>query len=494
MRMRLAAAALITTGLAGAATLGLAGAASADASSASQIAGYTASSEAIGAQFALNVPNLVPLPGNLVEDDIPFARTTVQSGPIVDSIGAPYYPGDILANAGGLESEFFPPQLPNTPWPFMARAQYPTTGYGPHATFGGTPPSQLSSSPLQPSVLAGEADANVNGGDSTGSVTDIVVGPGMGQGGAALLEIGSITSSQSVSQTASLVTATAQSVVKAVNIAGMVDISALTSKAVSSSDGTTGTPTATLTIGSVTVDGESAYIDGTGVHVVGNSAPGPGVPTVSQLQASLNSTLEQDGITVRLLDPEQTVNGAEGIANAGGLEIGLDHAFNVPFVDTGTLTGNKVEPCVATQNIIPGQAILGDACLPAGAYEATTSITLGLASTDVNATAFAPSSTVVDTGGSFTDLGGGLGGGLSTGSTGGSLGIGALSGGGTTLGTVSGAGTTTAASGFNPGLLRFPIRGVPAPVGWIVIGMILCVIFAWPMMLAARWQFLVGRR
>ena len=39
---------------------------------------------------------------------------------------------------------------------------------------------------------------------------------------------------------------------------------------------------------------------------------------------------------------------------------------------------------------------------------------------------------------------------------------------------------------FGASLTHFPIRGIPAPVGWVALGLILCVLFAYPMMLTAR--------
>lgn len=452
--------------------------------SGSQVVGYTVTAQGIGAQFAFNIPDLIPLPNeNLIEADVPFARTLISSGPQVDAIGSPYYPGDILGNFGGLASEFFPPQFPNPGnWPIMARAQYPTNPtYGGSNTFGPTP----TGSPVVPQIVSAAAHASENGGDSTGNLTGLVVGPGMGQGGAALLQVGTVQASNSVSLATSTVDAVANSVLKAIEIAGMVDITQLTSDASSSSDGTTGTPTASLHLGQVTVAGQPAYIDDQGVHVAGNSAGVPGAPTPAQLQKSLDTTLSQDGIQIRLLDPQQTANGAEGIADSGGLVITIAHNFSVPFLNTGALTGGTVQPCISTDLPPPiNQQVLGNVCLPAGNYQAVTSITLGSATTDVNASAIQPLNT------STTDLGGDLGLGAGSGSL-------PLLGGETTVGNLSGPGVSSTGpshQAFGPRLLHFPIRGIPAPVGWIAIGGVLCVLFAYPMMLLARWQFLVGRR
>jgi hypothetical protein len=40
----------------------------------------------------------------------------------------------------------------------------------------------------------------------------------------------------------------------------------------------------------------------------------------------------------------------------------------------------------------------------------------------------------------------------------------------------------------------FPIRGIPAPLGWAVAALLLCMLLAYPLLLLARWQFLAGRR
>ena len=476
-----AASALVAAVVGGLASAAHADSSSGGTSSGSQVVGETVTANAYPVQFGFDIPGLIPLPNeNLIEADVPFARTTVSSGPTVDSRAAPYYPGDILANLGGLESEFLPPQLPNTPWPFMADAQYPSTPSAPGtSTFGpATPPG----APASPMVLTGVAHATETGGDATGTVTDLVAGPGMGSAGAPLLEVASEQATDSVTIGTASVQAVAASVLKSIAIAGMVDISELTSNASSTSDGTNGTPQAAVHIGSVTVDGQQAYIDNQGVHVVGNGAPA-GIPTVAQLQSSLDQTLAQDGVTIRLVDPQQTTNGAEGIADTGGLVVTIDHAFSVPFVNLGGLTNNALQPCIPTQDVTGplGSSGLGNFCLPAGNYTAVTTITLGYATTDVNANVLQGLSSL-DVGG----LGGALAGG-------GGAGLASL--GQSSLGSVTGPGT----GGPSPSLggrsaLKFPIRGIPAPLGWVIVGCLLCVLFAYPMMLAARWQFLVGRR
>ncbi len=109
------------------------------------LVGYNASALAIGTQFAFNVPGVVPLPNqNLIEDDVPFARTTVGGGPVVDSIGAPYYPGDIAANLGTLLVTFGAPALPLND-PLLAESKFPASPGYPGA--GGLPDGRQAGRP-----------------------------------------------------------------------------------------------------------------------------------------------------------------------------------------------------------------------------------------------------------------------------------------------------------------------------------------------------------
>ena len=146
---------------------GAGGGASADTS----LVGYNASALAIGSQYAFNIPGLVPLPNeNLIEEDVPFARTNVGAGPVVDSIGAPYYPGDIAANLGSLLLEFGAPSLPVND-PLLAESKYPASpGYTGSASFG-VAPSQAT--PAEPSIYSSTSTASDSGGSAPGTVSDL---------------------------------------------------------------------------------------------------------------------------------------------------------------------------------------------------------------------------------------------------------------------------------------------------------------------------------
>ena len=471
----------------------------------SSIAGYNASALGIGAQFAFNVPGVVPLPGeNLIEDDVPFARTNVGQGPVVDSIGAPYYPGDIAANLGSLLAEFGAPAtfgpvgLNDTN---LAHTQFPNSPSAPgQASFGVSPST---GTPANPSIFYSNSHATASGGDATGVLSDFALDnvgaapaassllPSSSQTGAAqsLVDVGNVSATDKVSLSDSSITSTATSQVNGIQIAGLVDVAGLTSTANATSDGTTGTPTASLHMGQVTVNGESAYIDNTGVHVTSTSAPASAI-TPAQLQQTVDTTLSQDGISIRLIDPNLTNQGAQASADAGGLAVSISHQLDVPFIPG--------EPTLPVPE-------LGNTGLPAGVYTVTTSITFGLAQASVQA-ATAPSAT----GNSGNSGAGPTAASAASSSTTGNTGSGGFETFGNTGNTGAGFGTTSLQA-TGPGssaaasiptqspqapssATDFPIRGIPAPVGWVVFALALSLLGSYPFLLLAKWQFTPGRR
>jgi hypothetical protein len=456
---------------------------------ATSLVGFNATTQAIGAQFAFNVPGVVPLPNeNLIEEDVPFSRVNVSGGPVVDSLSTPFYPGDIAAGLGSLLAEFGFPGLPLND-PLLAEAKFPTSpGFPAQAKFGGTPSP---GSPAALSVFSAVSNAGAGGGDGTAALTDLsldslgspssipLVG-GILSGVSSLLDVGNISAANTVTLGPASIKATSTSEMKALNIAGLVDINGLTATASSTSDGTTATPTASLTLGQVTVDGVKAFIDNQGVHIAATSTGSLGL-TPAALQKSLDATLAADGISIRVLDPVLTTKPGEGAANAGGLSVSLSHQFDVPYIPG--------EPTIPVPD-------LGNVGLPAGLYTMTTSITFGMAQVDVSATGLTPA----------TAPGPGVPAGSASGGDNG-LGSSALDDSGTGLTTFGGTpGTVQGVATSGPGsaaanrpspitsATAFPIRGIPAPLGWIVTALLACVLLAYPLLLLARWQFLAGRR
>jgi hypothetical protein len=467
---------------------------SASAGADTSLVGYNASTLAIGAQFGFNVPGVVPLPNeNLIEEDVPFARTNVGGGPVVDALAAPYFPGDIAADLGSLLETFGAPALPLND-PLLAESKFPTSpGYPAHKTFGVAPSA---ATPELPSIFSSVADSSTYGGDATGTVSDLSLSNlsaltsvtnsvtkalGAPSAAASVIDVGNTSANNSVVLGANTITATSTTQVGAITVAGLIDIAGLTSTASATSDGVTGTPTATLKLGLVTVDGQSAYIDDKGVHIATTTPSAVGI-TPQQLQHSVDATLAQDGISIRVLDPVLTTTGPSAKADAGGLVISLAHQIDVPFIPG--------EPTIPVPE-------LGNVGLPGGLYTATTSITFGLAQANVAASGLSPSLGVLPNTASTTDtssLGSDFG--STAPSTLGTTGFGTGS-----VQSLPASGPGSAAGSGNPvatrpvsGATAFPILGVPSPVGWTVAALLACILVAYPMLLLARWQFLAGRR
>ncbi len=466
-------------------------AAESDAGADTTLLGYNASALAIGAQFGFNVPGVVPLPNeNLIEDDVPFARITLQGGPVTDSIAAPYYPGDIAANLGTLLETFGAPALPLND-PLLAESKFPTSpGYPAHAEFPqGVKPSSIE-------AADSTADTSATGGDASGTLSNLsvanllnlnklpIVGSVLSSTAGSDIDVGNISSTNNVALSNSSITSTATTTLGSIDIAGLVDIAGLTATATASSDGTTGTPTASLKLGQVTVGGASAYIDNTGVHVNKSTSPSAGI-TPAQLQQVLDTTLGQDGVNIQLLNPQTTTSGAQASASAGGLSISLTHQFDIPYIPG--------EPTLPLPE-------LGNVGLPAGDYTMTTSITFGLAQASVDAsgttpvtanTAAAAGNTGAATAASPSGAAGTLG---NTGNSGGGIfgGPGSVQ---SLAPTGPGTGAASTPSPAPTSATAFPINGIPAPVGWTVTALLACILLAYPLLLLARWQFAAaGRR
>jgi hypothetical protein len=454
-------------------------------SAGSTLAGSSATLESLGAQVAFNLlPGPLPLSGNLVESDLSFARTTVSNGPQMTVQAAPFYPGDIAANLGSLlSSDGVPFSVPNDP--LQAFASYPASPAEPeNSSFpsGLTLPAGLA---IQPNVATAQAHAGPDAAkqialDATAVAT--LNSLTFGTGKAPPLSIGTIQSTNAAVPGASCFTAAATSIVKGIDIGGLVDIASINSVASAQSDGNTSQPTATLQVGQVTVAGMSAYVDNQGVHISDTDAPIDGI-TPQQMQVTVDNTLAQDGISLRLLNPTTTTNIGNGSASSGALVITLNHAIDIPYIPG--------EPQIP----IP---VLGKESLPSGIYQVVTTVTLGSTEVDANAVATQALGSGVGSGG--VSVGGST---LPNLTPSLSSGLGGTIGGVSSVGVPTGPGVSspiataapTSGKGIVHRLLSFHVPGLPSvPVGWFILGILLCVIFTYLMLMVAWAQLLKGRK
>ncbi|HVY11670.1 MAG TPA: hypothetical protein VHB18_16125 [Mycobacteriales bacterium] len=415
---------------------------------ATALAGSTASVEAVGAQLAFNiVPGPLPLSGNLVEEDLSFARSLVSSGPQASVQAAPFYPGDTAANLGSLlASDGVPLAVPN--YPLQAFASFPASPKEPASS---TFPAKEQSSA---SVASASAHASATGASAVATIAHLGAGP---------LSVAKIQSTNTVTPAKTCMTAEATTVAHGIDIAGLVHISSLDSEAGARTDGKNAVPSSAVTVGQVTVAGLAASIDAQGIHVLKQ------VPTVLGLtprvvQSTLDQTFRADGLSVRLLEPTRSSHGGTAAANSGALVITISHAVDVPY-----LPGEPTVP-------VPG---LGNVPLPSGLYKATATVTLGASTAQAVATL--PPTTSPTT----SPVGAPI--------PGASSGVGPI-------GSVLPPGGTSTAPGGPPvlagpgssGLSAF-VHGAAVPLGWVLVGILLCLLFGYPMLYGAWAQLLKGR-
>ncbi|HVA73646.1 MAG TPA: hypothetical protein VNF71_03690 [Acidimicrobiales bacterium] len=290
----------------------------ATAQTAGSLAGFNLGATSAVVQFELNSPGLLPLGdptvGNIFSADVPLARTTASSGPQIDALGSPIYPGDPGAHAGTAIATFGGPSLPNDP--VLAEATYPPT-----------PTTKTSESFSVPGVSNGAFSVGPASSQSQGSPTgasvdstigDIGIGPPVGSA-TNLVHIQSAHATNAMQIGDSSVSSIATSVATGIDVAGQIQISSVEGTAGGTSDGNNGTPKAALTIGKVTVAGQPAYIDQDGVHLVGQNAGGPGVTVAN----GVLQNLANQGISVHTISPTEVTNGPVGSGDSGAVVVTL---------------------------------------------------------------------------------------------------------------------------------------------------------------------------
>ncbi|MHB1913055.1 MAG: hypothetical protein ACYCTI_13510, partial [Acidimicrobiales bacterium] len=329
-------------------------AASANASG-SDIAGYTLAGSAAGYRYELDSPGLLPVgnaqTGNITELDVPYARENVSTGPLVASLGSAAYPGDTAAGIGSALAEFGLKGVPNDP--VLASAAYPPS---PNSPASSSYPA--TAEPSTANAGAAQAAADQNGGSSEASVSSYSLASGATQeaGG------GSAQSNAAVHLGAACVDSASDAAVSGIVVAGIIHIASVSGSARAMSDGIKAVPAASLHVGDVTVAGLAAYIDQSGIHLAGQQPVGYGV--VTAVQAALDAALQSDGITIKLLNPQTSVNGADATVSSGGVDIVVQRtlpALGVPGVPAISVPGQPPIPLGTPGVPVRYQVTLGEA-------------------------------------------------------------------------------------------------------------------------------------
>ena len=438
------------------------------------VAGYTLSALAAGFRYQVNSPGLLPVgdarEGNVTEADVPFARTTVSDGPLVDSLASGAYPGDTFAHLGTAIETFGGPPTPNDP--VLAEAAYPPSpGHGSEATFG--PPNGPG-----PGAGSAHATADAPGGAAQSSVASSA----FGSPGAPPAARGGLSETTTVIRLGSSCVDTAgASSTGAIDIAGLIHIGGVTGSASARSDGSAAHPRASLTVGDVTVGGLNGFVDREGIHLTGRQPAGSGV--VARAQSLLEQTLRTAGVTVKLIGPRVATAGAQATADSGGIDITIDSKLP-PLGVPGT----------------PALSLPGLAAVPLGTPGAPLHIEVvyGAARALVNATAVPGDADTIPPfrlGGATTRSGD-----LRIGSPPGTTpSPAAVIAPGASRSAASGPGASPAPGSASSAEVLVadsagqPAAGSPVPMAWAIIGILGVVVAVGPMLGYARWQLLEGR-
>ena len=298
----------------------------AGAQTAASLAGFNLGATSAVVQFELNSPGLLPVGdptvGNIFAVDVPLARTTAASGPQINALGSPVYPGDAGAHLGTAVATFGGPELPNDP--VVAEADYPPTPSNASTASFSIPGTSNGAFSAGPASSQSEGDPSGASVDST--IGDIGLGPPVGTA-TNLVHIQSAHATNKMQIGDSTVSSVATSVATGIDIAGQIQIASVEGTAGGKSDGSNGTPSADLSIGKVTVGGQAAYIDKDGVHLAGQSGGGPGVTVANGILANLAN----EGISVHTISPTEVTNGPVGSGDSGALVVTLTTSTpNVP--------------------------------------------------------------------------------------------------------------------------------------------------------------------
>ena len=316
---------LVLSAAAAAATL--LGLPAAGAQTTASLAGFNLGATSAGVQFELNSPGLLPAGdpavGNIFVVDTPLARTTASSGPQINALGSPIYPGDAAAHLGTAISTLGGPSgIPNDP--ILAEADYPPTPNNASTASFSVP--GVSNGAFSAGPATSKAQGSANGASVDSEIGDIALGPPVGSA-ANLVHIQSAHSTNTMTIGDSSVVSNATSLATGIDIAGQIQIASVDGRAGGTSDGNNGTPSASLSLGKVTVAGQAAYVDQDGIHLAGQSGGGPGVTIANGILANLAT----EGITVHTISPTQVTDGAVGSGDSGALVVTLKGSTpNIP--------------------------------------------------------------------------------------------------------------------------------------------------------------------
>jgi hypothetical protein len=286
----------------------------------STLGGYTVNALAEPTTVQYEQPNF-PLPATpSLEFDVGYATSTDNVGSS-SSTASTFYPGQVIANAGPELSLLVPgaPLPPAPVWPLQAVSDFPQTPNSANLDEPGANMDSVSTASGSTATATLGDDAATAG---AGGAQPTQATSGSGNPLAAtssLIGLGVMSGTTSSTTTDTAATAAASSTVGGVSLlSGFVNIGTVTSTATASSDGTTGTLTGATTVANATIAGEAVTITGSGISAAGKNE------ALALPISALNTLLGELGITIKVTNAVDSVQGAIASRTLNGLQVTIN--------------------------------------------------------------------------------------------------------------------------------------------------------------------------
>lgn len=298
-------------------------------------------------------PPLGPVTNELVQEAVGYTASSLDSGGGSEAAAAAFYPGNLVSTGPGLLcSEFLqgtPAQCPTQPpaYPLLADAQYPSStsatapASGPQLGGNGVPVT------VTPAASQAQAGQDANSASTAAGKADVLAGT------PAAVSIGAVASSAATSVDATGVHVRVATTLSDVTIGGSLYIRALHSTdTVTVQEGQRPVDHPSVTLSGVTVAGQAATIDSSGIHVAGHDGP------------ALVNDLAAQGLDVHLV----------GVSRQDTVGVARSSAFGLAVTQQQTVSGAPSD-CVPLPTI-PGSPVQPP-CPPDVNREYDTVLTLG---------------------------------------------------------------------------------------------------------------------
>jgi hypothetical protein len=311
----------------------------------STLGGFTVTGLAEAATVQYEQPNF-PVPATpSLELDEGYASTSDNFGPSGNATAATLYPGQVVANAGPQLALLVPgAPLPPAPiWPVQATSEYPQA-----PNSGGTdePGANMDASSTTNGNTAtatmgdDAATAGSNGGDPTQQAPSGSGNPLAGS--STIIGVGGMSATSSSLAPSTSANGQASATDSGISIlGGFITIGSVTSTATATSDGTTGKVTGSTAVQNMDIAGEPVTVGANGLQAAGQSSP------LSLPISSINTLLNELGITMSVTNPTDTVSGPSASRTLDGLKITID----IKTLDTAANTFASLFPASLTSQL-----------------------------------------------------------------------------------------------------------------------------------------------